>query len=343
MSIYIDNKFIRLISSRLRNFKQKKEDLFQFSCPYCGDSKKNKLKARGFVFRKNDNLFYKCFNCPTSTNIAGLLEKVDPSLYKEYILEKFIKDPQSKKEKKTFKIPVPKFDKIKKEKCYENADWCVNYPENHLSVQYLTHRRIPIDFYDKILYTNNYRKFIEEVFPTTENLENISEDQRIVIPFFNEYNELIATSGRAFEMDKFTLRYLNVRGNDTRNKLIFGMDRVNLNRQVKILEGPFDSLFLNNSVASADANLSLVAKEIQAKDMILVFDNENRNFEIVRLMEKAIQEGFKIVIWPDTIMCKDVNEMILIGMRSPDIEDIISKNTFSGLKAKMKLSTWRRV
>lgn len=344
MSIYIDNKFVRLISSRLRNFKQKKEDLYNFSCPFCLDSQKNKLKARGYVYRKGVNLFYKCHNCPVSTNVAGLVEQVDSSLHKEYILEKYIdKEDKPKKEKPVFNIPIPKFDKIKKVNTYTNAEWCSNLPVGHICLNYIQKRRISIDFYDKLLYTDNYRSFIQEIFPECEDIDKISEDSRLVIPFYDEYNELIASSGRAFKIDNKTIRYVTIRGKDNRSKLIFGMDRINLNRQVKIVEGPLDSLFLNNCVASGDSNLSLVAKTIDIKDMVLIFDNENRNKEIVGMMKKAILDNFKIVIWPDTIICKDINEMILIGMNSPDIEDIINKNTFSGIMATMKLNMWKKI
>ncbi len=89
MSVYIDRKYLLLISSRLQQFKQKKEDLFNFRCLYCGDSKKNKLKARGYVYRKSNDYFFICHNCGKSTTFAKFLEHVDGTTYKQYILERY--------------------------------------------------------------------------------------------------------------------------------------------------------------------------------------------------------------------------------------------------------------
>ena len=89
MSIITDKKFINLISSELRNFKWKKESLANCSCPICGDSKKNKSKARGYFFIKDNNFFFKCHNCGIGTNIYNFLDKVSPSLCKEYSIEVF--------------------------------------------------------------------------------------------------------------------------------------------------------------------------------------------------------------------------------------------------------------
>ena len=77
MSLITDSKFLRLISSRLRNFKQKKDYLWNFSCPLCGDSKKNLSKARGYAFAKGVNLFYSCHNCGVGTNLANLKSQLE--------------------------------------------------------------------------------------------------------------------------------------------------------------------------------------------------------------------------------------------------------------------------
>jgi transcription elongation factor Elf1 len=89
MSLIIDQKYVGMISHRLRNFKRKQDYVWNFSCPLCGDSKKNVLKARGYVYKKGNNLFYSCKNCGIGTSIGKLLEQVDGSLYKEYILERY--------------------------------------------------------------------------------------------------------------------------------------------------------------------------------------------------------------------------------------------------------------
>jgi hypothetical protein len=150
-------------------------------------------------------------------------------------------------------------------------------------------------------------------------------------------------SGRALENSDYKLRYFTLRTNESQDKLIYGMDKVNTNELVKIVEGPFDSMFLSNCVGSGDSALIQTAKLIDAENKVLIFDNEPRNKEIVKLMEDAIKLGYDIVIWPDTIEQKDINEMVMAGFSPDEIEGIISSNTFTGLRAQMKFISWKKV
>ena len=77
MSIYVDRKYLNLVSHRLKKFKRKNDDLYNFRCPLCGDSQKNQSKARGYVYRKKNDLFFKCHNCGSGTTMANLIKKLD--------------------------------------------------------------------------------------------------------------------------------------------------------------------------------------------------------------------------------------------------------------------------
>ena len=343
MSISTDTKYIRLISSRLRNFKQKKEGLFNFSCPICGDSKKNLTKARGYAFSKGNDYFYRCHNCGVSTTLGNLLKDVDPSLHKEYVLENY-KSGQTNnpyKANSILQITSPKFGKVDKKKVFEHAEWCDKLPKEHFCIQYLMARKIPEEYYKMLLFTNKYKQFVDALVPNHDKV--IIDDARLVIPFYNKYNDLIAVSGRALETSDKTLRYITIRTNDDENKLIYGMERVKLSEKIYLVEGPIDSLFLNNCVASGDANLSLTAKEISSGDKVLIFDNEPRNKEVVKLIQNAIKLSHDVVIWPSDINGKDVNEMILNGKSPSEIRDIISSNTFRGIQAQIKFNMWKKV
>ena len=111
MSLYVDHKYINLLSSRLEKFKRKSRDLYNFRCPICGDSKKNKYKARGYAYVKEDILLFKCHNCNVSGTLKVLLEKFDPILAKQYNFEKFSsKYTKRHTEHETFPLFVkPKF------------------------------------------------------------------------------------------------------------------------------------------------------------------------------------------------------------------------------------------
>ena len=343
MSIIIDSKFVRLLSSRLRNFKQKKDYLWNFSCPFCGDSKKNLSKARGYVFAKGNNLFYGCHNCGVGTNVANLVKQVDPSLHQEYTLERYKegKSNTSNFKATTLNIPPPRFDKLAKQKIFEHSEWCDKLPSRHFCLTYLQKRHIPQEYHSKLLFTFKYKQFIDALIPN--HGKELIDDARLIIPFYDVYNDLIAVSGRALENSDKTLRYITIKTVDSDSKLVYGMDMVDLNQTVKIVEGPIDSLFLSNCLASGDANLNLTAKNISADDKVLIFDNQPRNKEIVKLMHDAIKSNSSVVIWPDNIQAKDINEMVMSGISSDEIEKIISSNTFTGLRAQMRFVSWKKV
>jgi transcription elongation factor Elf1 len=343
MTLSTEIKYIGLISHRLRNFKRKSDYVWNFSCPLCGDSKKNPLKARGYVYKKSNKLFYSCKNCGASTSLGKLLEHIDGTLYKEYILDRYKNGEggHTNVKKPTFIVPSPRFDKLDKAKAFEHAEWCDKLPTGHFCLTYLTKRQIPAVVFQKLLFTQYYKKFIDALIPNHGKI--LIDDARLVIPFYGEYNNLIAVSGRALETSDTTLRYITIRTEDNENKLIYGMDRLNVHEPVKIVEGPIDSLFLKNCVASGDANLLSVANKISAVNKILIYDNEPRNKNIVKMMQDAIKSEHNIVIWPDTMQGKDINEMVMSGISPDEIESIISSNTFKGLQAQVKFNMWKRL
>ena len=343
MSISVDSKYIGIISHRLRNFKRKNDYVWNFSCPVCGDSKKNASKARGYVYKKGNNLFYSCKNCGLGTSLGKLLEHVDGTIYKEYILERYksgengnsnFKDP-------TFNVPSPRFGKLDKPKQFEYAEFCSDLPSGHFCLDYLKNRKIPKEFYSQLLFTSHYKKFVDALVP--DHGKKLVDDARVIIPFYDVYNNLIAVSGRALETNDHKLRYIKIRSQDMIEKLMYGLDKVDKSQLVRIVEGEFDSMFLTNCVASGDSSLSLTADIIKAKNNVLIFDNEPRNKEIVKLQEDAIKSGHNVVIWPDNIEGKDINEMILNGHEASEIQDIIDSNTFYGLNAIAQFTFWKKI
>lgn len=342
MSLQIDLKYLHLISPRFEKFQRKSDYLFACRCPLCGDSKKNKSKMRGYVYRKGNDLFYKCHNCGAGTSLGNLVKQLDGGLYKEYIMERYKAGEMGNAnyQKPTFHIPAPRFDTIESG-TYDNAERCDKLPENHFCIQYLKARGIPQEHYKVLYYTDNYKQFVDEVYPNHGKV--ITEDKRLVIPFYDKYNALIAVSGRALEKSDYKLRYVTVRTNEDESKLVYGLDRVNLSETVFVVEGPIDSLFLPNCVAAGDANLSLAAKNIDSQKNILIWDNEPRNKDIVKMMQDAIKLGYNVCIWPDTVVGKDINEMITNGLTANEVCSIISSNTFSGLEAQTKFIFWKKI
>ena len=295
------------------------------------------------MFQKGTNLFFNCHNCGVGTNLGNLIKHVDPSLHKEYVLERYKSGESgfSNFKSPAFDIPAPRFDKVAKEKHFEHAEWVSKLPSGHFCLVYCTNRRFLSIMVDTLLFTPNYKKFCDALVPN--HGKEITADARLVIPFYDKYNTLIGVSGRALENSDYKLRYVTLRTNESQDKLIYGMDKVNTNELVKIVEGPLDSMFLTNCVGSGDSALIQTAKLIDAENKVLIYDNEKRNLEIVKLMNDAIKLGYNVVIWPDTMEQKDINEMVMAGFSPDEIERIISSNTFTGLRAQMKFISWKKI
>ena len=125
---------------------------------------------------------------------------------------------------------------------------------------------------------------------------------------------------------------------DENQSKVYGLHRINPHEKVYIVEGPFDSLFLENSVGMAGSDID--PRSYNWSDYIWVYDNEPRNREIVNRLTKSVNRGDKVVIWPKSVEQKDINDMYLSGH---NVVDMVKLNTYQGLKAKAKLIGWKRV
>jgi len=337
MSVFIDRTFLLQVSPKLQRFTKKKDDLYNFRCPLCGDSQKNKLKSRGYIFRKKNDYFYMCHNCGVSTTFYNFLKQVDPNTLKEYQLERF-----KNGETGNNNYPKPDFEEYKQEtpkfkKALELPSLDI-LPEAHFAKKYVQQRRIPETLYSQLYFAEDFATFIQNLGIEKDGLHK--EDKRLVIPFYDAEKNLIAIQGRALGESK--LRYITIKLHDDNHK-VFGLDRIDMDELVYVVEGPIDSMFLENAVATADSNLESITEVLDKSKVVLVFDNEPRNKEIVKKIEHAIDNHFNVVIWPEMIVEKDINDMILANFSQDEIQDIISKNTFLNLRAKMEFVNWKKV
>lgn len=333
MSVFVDRKYLLLISPKLKLFSQKKPDLYNFRCPICGDSQKDKNKSRGYVFKRKDDYFFRCHNCSASLNFYNFLEKVQPSILREYSLERFRND-EPKPEEPSIEIPKtkPVFKKKLKLKMVSELS------DTHFAKKYCIDRKIPEESLYNLYYAPDFKKFVEDLGVDKNNL--IDDDKRLVIPFYDKNKNLVALQGRT--LTNSNMRYITVKITEESEKF-FGLDRINEDEKIYVVEGPIDSLFLENAIATADSNLTRVNQLFDKSKFVLVFDNEPRNKEIIKLLDKAIENHYNVVIWPEMIESKDINDMVLEGFTVDDIRDIIEKNTFVNLRAKMEFISWKKV
>ena len=311
-----------MLSPRLDKFKKVRDNLFNFRCPYCGDSQKSRSKARGYFYRKKNDYFYRCHNCGKGTTFGKVLEYIDTLMYKEYVMERY-KGDAPKTEAPEFNFAAPKFKKIDPK--LENLTPINKLNDGHPARQFVESRQLPEEFYSDLYLCPKFFKW--------SKILSQQEHPRLVIPFRDESGEVFAAQGRAF--GKESPKYLTIKFQD--KPKIFGLDRVDLSRRFYVVEGPIDSMFLDNCLAVAGADFRYLPRG----DTTIVLDNEPRSREIIKLMERLIHQEHELVIWPTTITQKDINDMVLANVQ--DIQTIIDNNTFSGLEATMKLAAWKRI
>ena len=321
----IDSKYVTLVSSRLQKFKRVKANLYNFRCPICGDSQKHKNKARGYLYQVKSNTNFKCHNCGASSSLNNFLKQIDPVLHKQYTMEKF---KEGFAGGRNFVVEEPKFEFSKP--VFKKKLDLPRASEVPIANKYLTKRGLdPTKFY----FADKFKQWVNTQKKTFDYIKQ--DESRIIIPMYDESKTLIGFQGRSLGPN--SVKYITVMLNEEALK-IYGLDTIKTEKPIYIVEGPFDSSLIENSVAMCGSDIDI--RTFGWSDYIWVFDNEPRNREIIERIHKTIDRGDKIVIWPSSIVEKDVNDMINSGQ---DVSKVIESNTYSGLKAKIKFNNWKKI
>ena len=317
----IDSKYIGLVSSRLIKFKRVKSDLYNFRCPICGDSKKNKPKTRGYLYTIKADVNYRCHNCGASMTFSNFLKEIDPVVHKQYVFERFKEGTTGRGtvvEEPVFKFETPKFKTTIDLPLASTVD---------ISRTYLEKRKLdPTKFYYA-------ERFVEYVNSHNQSMD-VKEHPRIIIPLYYEKN-LVGVQGRALNSN--SVKYITTIFYDDAPK-IYGLDTIRRGAPVFVTEGPFDSTFIRNSIAMCGADGDV--RKWGVSNPVWVYDNEPRNPEITTRISNTISRGESVVIWPTNINEKDINDMVLAGH---DVQSIVESNTYDGLEAHLKFTTWKRI
>jgi hypothetical protein len=278
-------------------------------------------------------MFFKCHNCGQGQNLANFIKFVDPKLYEQYLLERYKKSAPA--------TPKPKFDfkptKFTNQTPIDDLKSIKDLPEDHPARLYCMNRKIPEKYFDKLFLSDKFMTLVNEVKPNTYKITK--DHPRLIIPFYDTTGKVFAFQGRAFGKEQ--PKYLTIKLDENKQK-VYGLERINFQNQVFIVEGPIDSLFVDNCLAAGGADLFLKNK-VPNENITYIFDNEPRNKEIVKRMYKVIEQDFNVVIWPDDLQLKDVNDMIMSGLTKFELQDIISNNTYSKLSALTKLNYWKKI
>ena len=330
MSSYIDIKYLNLISPQLQQFKKKGDFLWNFRCPYCGDSQKSRTKARGFVYRKKNDLFYKCHNCGMGTTLGKLIEHLDSKTYNDYIFERYKKGSKINNPEPEFKFDEPIF---RKKGVLKNLKSISDLSTDHPARKIVEERSIPFESFSDLYLCESFYQFTNKLIPN--KFPSLDGDHpRLLIPFRDEQGEVFAYQGRAFGEE--TPKYITIKLKD--EDKIFGLDRVDKSKHFYVCEGPLDSLFIDNCLAVGGSDFDRLEG-----NFTVIFDNEPRNKEINKQIEKTIDRGCSIVLWPDQMEWKDINDMIIHGYTKSQIQEIITDNTFCGAAAQLRFAEWRKI
>ena len=328
---FVDTKYIGLVSVRLQKFSKKKEGLYAFRCPYCGDSQKNKNKTRGYIYAFKNDHNYKCHNCGVSKSFTNFLKDQDTMLHDQYVMERY----KSGLTGKATSAPIPVIPSSKPNFTKKDFDLerISELNKSHPARTYLEKRKIPDRCLRELYYCDNFKQWTNDQKYTFSDVSN--DEPRIIIPL-KKGRTIFGFQGRSLS-PKNKLRYITIMLDDEAPK-IYGLDKINKSKPIYIVEGPFDSLFLENSVAMAGSDLD--PGTFGWSDYIWVYDNEPRNREIVNRIESTIDRGDKVVIWPSGIDDKDINDMFNSGL---DPQSMIESNVYQGLEAKLKLNNWKKI
>ena len=336
--LHIDTKYASLLGSRLRNFAKKNDYLWNYSCPICGDSKTNSRKARGYIYKFKQDLLVKCHKCGYSTNLGNLIKYVDSNMYDQYVVERYKDGATRYNDHKEIEAVLPETQPIVLEdKILEGLKRIDKLPDTHPAKQYVINRQIPRDKWDLLYFCPKFKKWTNERAFKFTNEED--DHPRLIIPYFNSHGKVIAYQGRAFGKEE--PKYYTIKINEDEEK-IYGLERIDFARRIYVVEGPIDSLFLPNAIAVSGSSFDTPTIRQLLTNATIVMDNEPRSKEITKQLAKYIDKGYNVVMYPDTVKEKDINEMILSGRTPAQILDLINRNTFAGMEAKLKYSEWRK-
>lgn len=339
MSLFVDLKYLKLISGQLPLFKQKSDNTYNCRCIICGDSTKKKNKARGYFYPAKNDLYYKCHNCGASMHFGSFLKQINQLQYSHYALERYgeglPKNKPHQKVEETFKMAEPVFEKKEERLIDRILDRVDTLPSDHIAVKFCEKRKIPLHKYNNLYFIDDIRNIHQLNEKYRDKVK--TNEPRLVLPFYNKNGFMTGITCRALGNE--SLRYLTIKVKEE-EILAFNIDKVNEDKDIYVVEGPIDSLFLPNAVAVAgSAFVKLDTLGLPKEKITVVVDNQPRNKDVCKIIDKMIDKQYKIVIWPQTLQEKDINDIVLTGK---DPLAIIKKNTYQGLEAKIKFTEWKR-
>jgi transcription elongation factor Elf1 len=339
---WLAHKYIGIVSPRLEKFKRKGSNLYNFRCPVCGDSENNQNKARGYIYQKEGKMMFHCHNCGATMGIPNFIKMIDVNVYNEYQLEKLQdrKTPeQDEYEKFIEKMKTPVFMKTGILKGLKKVSQL--HHDNPIK-KFVVERKIPNEYHARLFACPNFMHYVNNIVPDKFSAAALAKDEtRLLIPFLDADKSVHAFQGRSLR-GPAKVKYLTIILRSDVPKL-YGLDTLDRSKRIYVVEGPIDSMFISNAVATAGGDLVSSISSLNKSNVVIVYDNEPRSKETYKKLDKAIMQGYSVCIWPENLEHKDINDMVLAGLTSEFIKYIIDQNTYKDLAAKLALQKWSKV
>lgn len=267
------------------------------SCPFCN--------AKSFVFPLEGIQKFLCHSCQRYSSLD--------------FISRFINNNVNKKSSEIDYSPI-----------LSKAVVINNLPSDHHAVKFFDKRRIPTKYKSELYYVNNFKDFLSGT--KYDNVKDVFP--KIIIPLKSNKG-LFGVQARSLDKKDKGPKYTTIKFVDCAT--VYGKEFLDKNKPVVVVEGPIDSMFIENSIAVTGSGFTKIDFDA---DFIYCLDNEPRNKSIVNIMAKLLKEEKKVVIWPEKIKEKDINDMVINGI---DANSVIHENVYSGAKALIKLSMWKKV
>lgn len=346
MDNYADKKFITLLAPRILKFHWKSPNLGVGRCPFCGDSKTKANKTRFYFYVSANRWWTKCHNCGYANPFGKFLKQFDISLHDEYVAEhigfKKSTDEDAELDAEFLNHAAVKYDGNEAYQALIKLKKISGLKPEHPAWKYVRSREIPNEFHAIFRYVDNFMAWTNMLVPGKFKPAAVDnhDEGRLIIPFFNQHKHFYAYTGRSLLADA-EVRYISIVLNGTET-LLWGLDRVNLKKPVTVVEGPLDATFLFNTLALAGSSISALTKVGDRDSFTIAYDNEPRSKEAKAKILSAIDNGYKVVIWPDGLKEKDINSMVLAGYSVSHIENIMQRHTYFGIGARLRLDDWSK-
>ena len=325
------------------SLKSRNNSEITFRCPICGDSKKNRLKKRGYFYRKTGTFY--CFNCGTNMTGYDFLKAICPKdvfdrIIQDYKVLNFDNIVRGRKveaiqpQRSTFEIlaPNPSYRYLL------DAKWVVK-PLSDYAKHCLDDRKIPVGSRNmlKSIVDPNGREFIL--------IQYIWDDSCIYHQLWNASKYDINGQG--------SVKYIFPKDENInfQPKPVFNIGNVDVSHHsIYCTEGVFDSLFIKNGVALGGRSLTdyqyrMLTELYPRHKIVLAFDHDYAGMSSsIKHAEKYPNISFlDISDLMEAAGTKDLNDFVKVTGRSDVFmnENFLKERTISAFQVEMKLKLKR--